>query len=48
MAIFVPEHVSTKRKDATMEMVLDHLFYIAGRIGWAHVGLGSDLMELKV
>jgi len=22
--------------------VLDHIFYVAGRIGWAHVGLGSD------
>jgi len=25
-----------------MEMVVDHLFYIAERIGWDHVGLGSD------
>jgi len=39
---FVPEHVASRRKDARMEMVLDHLFYIAGRIGWDHVGLGSD------
>ncbi|KAF3406991.1 putative dipeptidase [Talaromyces pinophilus] len=23
-------------------MALEHLFYIAGRIGWDHVGLGSD------
>ncbi|KAH6670418.1 membrane dipeptidase [Halenospora varia] len=42
MVTFVPEHVSVKRKDATMDMVLDHLFYIARRIGWDHVGLGSD------
>jgi membrane dipeptidase len=42
MVTFVPEHVSVKRKDATMSMVLDHLFYIAERIGWDHVGLGSD------
>lgn len=42
MVTFVPEHVSVKRKDATMGMVLDHLFYIANRIGWDHVGLGSD------
>lgn len=42
MVTFVPEHVSKKLKDATMDMVLDHLFYIAGRIGWDHVGLGSD------
>jgi membrane dipeptidase len=39
---FVPEHVASRRKDAKMEMVLDHLFYIADRIGWDHVGLGSD------
>lgn len=42
MVTFVPEHVATRRRDATMDMVLDHLFYIAGRIGWDHVGLGSD------
>ncbi|KAF4628934.1 hypothetical protein G7Y89_g9215 [Cudoniella acicularis] len=42
MVTFVLEHVSVERKDATMEMVLDHLFYIAGRIGWDHVSLGSD------
>ncbi|KAI8288922.1 hypothetical protein K4K60_009993 [Colletotrichum sp. SAR11_57] len=42
MVTFVPEHVATRRRDAKMEMVLDHLFYIAERIGWDHVGLGSD------
>ncbi|KKY17690.1 putative membrane dipeptidase [Phaeomoniella chlamydospora] len=42
MVTFVPEHVAVRRTDATMEMVLDHLFYIANRIGWDHVGLGSD------
>jgi len=39
---FVPERVASRRKDAKMEMILDHLFYIADRIGWDHVGLGSD------
>lgn len=42
MLTFVPEHVATRRADATLDMVLDHLFYVAGRIGWDHVGLGSD------
>ena len=42
MVTFVPEHVAAKRRDATMNHVLDHLFYIADRIGWDHVGLGSD------
>ncbi|RDW88762.1 dipeptidase-4 [Coleophoma cylindrospora] len=42
MVTFVPEHCATKRKDATMDMVLDHLFHVANRIGWDHVGLGSD------
>ncbi|KAF2753496.1 membrane dipeptidase [Pseudovirgaria hyperparasitica] len=42
MVTFVPEHVATRRADATMDMVIDHLFYIAERIGWDHVGLGSD------
>lgn len=42
MVTFVPEHVATRRKDAKLDDVLDHLFYIAGRIGWDHVGVGSD------
>lgn len=42
MVTFVPEHVAARRRDAKMEDVLDHLFYIARRIGWEHVGLGSD------
>ena len=42
MVTFVPEHLSNRRSEATMDMLLDHLFYIAGRIGWKHVGLGSD------
>ena len=42
MVTFVPEHCTARRADATMEMVIDHLFYIANRIGWDHVGLGSD------
>lgn len=42
MVTFVPEFVASKRSDATKEMVVDHIFYIAERIGWDHVGLGSD------
>jgi len=42
MVTFVPEHLSNRRSEATMDMLLDHLFYIAERIGWRHVGLGSD------
>jgi membrane dipeptidase len=42
MVNFVPEHVAKNRRDAIMEHVLDHIFYIANRIGWDHVGLGSD------
>jgi membrane dipeptidase len=42
MVTFVPEHLSSRRSEATMDMLLDHLFYIAERIGWDHVGLGSD------
>ncbi|RDW89770.1 dipeptidase-8 [Coleophoma cylindrospora] len=42
MINFVPEHVATNRRDAKMDDVLDHIFYIANRIGWDHVGLGSD------
>lgn len=42
MVTFVPEHVAKRRRGATMEMIVDHLFYFAKRIGWDHVGLGSD------
>ncbi|CAG1981564.1 unnamed protein product [Fusarium graminearum] len=42
MVTFVPEHCTARRSDAKMEMVIDHLFYIANRIGWDHIGLGSD------
>lgn len=42
MVTFVPEHLSSRRSEATMDMLLDHLFYIANRIGWDHIGLGSD------
>lgn len=42
MVTFVPEHLTSRRSEATMEMLLEHLFYIGNRIGWEHVGLGSD------
>lgn len=42
MVAFVPEHFATRRRDATINHVLNHLFYIAERIGWDHVGLGPD------
>ena len=42
MVTFVPEHLCAKRSEATMDMLLDHLFYVANRIGWEHVSLGSD------
>lgn len=42
MVNFVPEHVAKRRSDAKLDMVVDHLFYIAERIGWDHVGFGSD------
>ncbi|KAH7021460.1 membrane dipeptidase-domain-containing protein [Microdochium trichocladiopsis] len=42
MINFVPEHVAAHRRDARMQHVLDHIFYVAERIGWDHVGLGSD------
>ena len=42
MITFVPTFLATRRRDATIDMLLDHVFYIVGRIGWDHVGLGSD------
>jgi membrane dipeptidase len=42
MLNFVPQHVAAEVHDAKLDDVLDHIFYVAGRIGWEHVGLGSD------
>jgi membrane dipeptidase len=42
MVTFVPEHLAARRSEATVDMLLDHLFYMANRIGWEHVDLGSD------
>lgn len=42
MINIVPQHVAANVDDATMDDVLDHIFYVAGRNGWEHVGLGSD------
>ena len=42
MINFVPEHVARRRRDASLKNVLDHIFYVANRIGWNYLGLGSD------
>lgn len=47
MVTFVPEHVATRRQDARLENVVDHVFHIAGRIGWDHLS-ALTLMALLV
>jgi membrane dipeptidase len=35
-------HFLTAERPATIETMLDHVDHIVGRIGWEHVGIGSD------
>jgi membrane dipeptidase len=39
---FVPLFISSKKEEASLEKLLDHIDYITRRIGVEHVGLGSD------
>lgn len=36
------DEVTAVRPQATLSDFVDHIDYIAGRIGWQHVGIGSD------
>ncbi|EXJ95520.1 hypothetical protein A1O1_00642 [Capronia coronata CBS 617.96] len=42
MVTFVPKFVAAKVKLSSIAHIVDHIFYIANRIGWDHVGIGSD------
>ena len=40
--VFVPKFITPGAAQASLDGLLDHIDYIAGRIGVDHVGLGSD------
>ena len=42
MVTFMPELVSKIDQHQTLETVVDHMIYIGRRIGFDHVGIGSD------
>jgi len=42
MVTFVPRFLAKRTVESSVKDVVDHIFYIANRIGWDHVGIGSD------
>jgi len=42
MVTFVPKFLARTTAESSLSKVVDHIFYIAKRIGWDHVGIGSD------
>jgi membrane dipeptidase len=42
MVTFLPELVSKRNDHRTLQTVVDHMLYIGQRIGFDHIGIGSD------
>ena len=42
MISLIPALTSEKPATATLEEVLDHIIYVAGKIGYDFIGIGSD------
>lgn len=40
--VFMPEYIGPDYTQVTLDTVVDHILYIVDRIGWKHVGIGSD------
>lgn len=40
--VFMPEYLGLDYSKVTIDTVADHVLYVANKIGWAHVGIGSD------
>jgi membrane dipeptidase len=40
--VFMPEYLGPDYKNVMIDTVVDHVLYVARRIGWRHVGIGSD------
>jgi membrane dipeptidase len=42
VSVYAVPFFLSSRRDASIEMMLDHVDYIAKKIGWQHVGVGTD------
>jgi membrane dipeptidase len=42
VGIYAVPYFISPREHASIEQVLDHLDYVAGVVGWKHVGIGTD------
>lgn len=40
--VFMPEYLGPDYREVDIDTVVDHILYIVDRIGWDHVGIGSD------
>lgn len=40
--VFMPEYLGPDYTKVSIDDVVDHVLYIADKIGWEHVGIGSD------
>ncbi|ORY81534.1 dipeptidase [Protomyces lactucae-debilis] len=40
--VFMQEYLGPDGRQVTIDTVVDHVLYVAERIGWRHVGIGSD------
>lgn len=40
--VFMPEYLGPDYTKVTLDTVVNHILYIANKIGWKHVGIGSD------
>lgn len=40
--VFMPEYLGPDYSKVDIDVVVDHILYVVDRIGWAHVGIGSD------
>lgn len=40
--VFMPEYLGPDYTRVTLDTVVDHVLYVVEKIGWKHVGIGSD------
>lgn len=40
--VFMPEYLGPDYTRVTLDTVVDHILYVVDKIGWRHVGIGSD------
>lgn len=40
--VFAPDYLAGNSSSVNVDTVVDHILYIVDRIGWKHIGIGSD------